>query len=72
MKINKETRDTIKMYQANDWEFDSEEETHVLLKKNTGSFGKHFVVFLLTAWFTFGIGNVVYHFVSKKTKKIMK
>ena len=72
MKLTKDVKDTIKMYQANDWEIDSEEEQYILMKKNTSSFGKHLIVFLLTCWFTFGIGNIIYHFVSNKKKKIMK
>jgi len=72
MKLDKETRETIKMYQANDWEVDSDHETHVLMKRNSESFLKHILVFVLIGWWTFFIGNIVYHYLSVKKKKILK
>lgn len=70
--MKKETKQTIQMYQSNDWELDSETETYYLLKKNTDSFGKHVVCFILAGWWTFGLANLIYHLVSSKKKKIFK
>jgi hypothetical protein len=71
MKSN-EVRQEIKMYQANDFEVEEETSEYVLMKKHTGTLGGHLLVFLLTVWWTLGIGNLVYYLLSNKTKKIMK
>lgn len=71
MKLNKETKETIKMYQANDWEVDNEMSEYILMRKNTQSAAGHFVVFLFTFW-TFGIGNLIYYLFSRKKKKVFK
>lgn len=66
-----ETKNTINMYQANDWELSHEEETYYVMKKNTATFTKHLILFVLTFWL-FGVPNLIYHFVSNKSKKVFK
>ncbi len=72
MKISKEVGQEIKLYQSQDYEISEETTTYFLMKKNTANFGGHVLVFLLTFWFTFGIGNLIYHFVAVKKRKVMK
>lgn len=62
----------VKMYQSNDWDLVEETPEYFLLKRNNSSVGGHVLVFLLTFWFTLGLGNVVYYFLSNKTKKVIK
>jgi len=70
--MKSETKQIIQMYQSNDWELDSETETYYLMKKNTASTGKHILCFILVGWWTLGIGNLIYHLISNKKKKIFK
>ena len=70
-KINKETQQAIKMYQANDWEVSHEESEYVLLtKKKKQSVGVHIALFL----FTCGLGNLIYFLFKMipEKKKVMK
>lgn len=60
-----------KLYMANDWELDHETPEAFILKKNTSTFGKHFVLFLFT-WWTFGVANIIYYVLSMKKKRILK
>ena len=60
----------VKMYQANDWNLVEETPEYFLLKRNEASGGGHFLVFIFTFWFTFGLGNVAYWALSNKKKKI--
>lgn len=62
----------VKMYQSNDWQLSEETPEYFLLKKNTATAGGHILVFILTFWFSLGLGNVVYYFTQNKTKKIIK
>lgn len=62
----------IKMYMANDWELKEETSEYFLLTRNTATPGKHVVCFLILGWWTLGIANLIYHFMSKKNKKILK
>ena len=62
----------VKMYQANDWDLAEETPEYFLLKRNTASLGGHVLVFILTFWWTFGIGNLVYWLLSNKKKKVIK
>tara|TARA_R110000796_G_scaffold250514_1_gene379580 strand:- start:2331 stop:2576 length:246 start_codon:yes stop_codon:yes gene_type:complete len=72
----KESRDEaykdVKMYIANDWNLKEETPEFFVLTRNEGSTTGHVAVFLLTFWFTLGIGNVIYYFAKRKTKKILK
>ena len=72
VKWNKEQRDEVKMYLSNDYEIDSETTEYILMTKKTATAGGHIVVFLLTVWFTLGIGNLIYWFLANKKHKIMK
>ena len=72
MKKSKDTMNEIKMWQGNDFEVKNETSEYVIMQKNTSTFGGHFLVFLFTFWFTFGIGNLIYHLCSYKQHKIMK
>lgn len=62
----------VKMYQSNDWELVEETPEYFSLKKNTATGGGHVLVFVLTFWFTLGLGNLVYWALSNKNKKIIK
>lgn len=62
----------IKLWIANDWELEEETPEYFLMTKNNATPGGHFWVFLFTFWFTLGLGNIMYHFCSKKKKKIIK
>lgn len=62
----------VKMYQANDWNLKEETPEYFLLTRNESSKTGHIVVFLLTFWWTIGIGNLIYHLLSVKKKKIIK
>jgi hypothetical protein len=72
VKWNKEVMDEVKLYQANDYDIKEETPTYVLMQRNNATLGMHVLVFILTFWFTLGIGNIVYHLLAKKTKKVMK
>lgn len=61
----------VKMYIANDWELKEETPEFFLLTRSKMSFTKHLVIFMFT-WYTFGIVNVLAHFLSKEKKKILK
>ena len=75
-KLTKDTRDEIKMYQAQDYEICTKEgsETPAYLtmtRKNPQSIWVHILLFCITG----GIGNVIYFLVkvlNPKKKKIMK
>jgi len=71
-KISKELRTEIKMYQANSWEIFEETPEYVELRRNTSTGGGHLLVLLITFWFTLGIGNLIYYFMKKEKKKLMK
>lgn len=62
----------VKMYQANDWDLAEETPEYFLLRRNTASLGGHVLVFILTFWWTLGIGNLVYWLLSNKKKKVIK
>lgn len=72
MKNREKALEEVKMYQANDWELSEETPEYFLLKRNVASGTGHVLVFLLTFWFTLGIGNLIYWLVSNKKKKIIK
>lgn len=71
-KWSKDLVQEIKMYQSAGWDIDEETPEYVLLKRNTSTGGGHLLVFLLTVWWTFGIGNLVYYLMCNEKKKIMK
>ena len=58
----------VKLYLANDWELKEETPEFFILKRNEASKTVHIILFFTTCL----IGNLVYHFLSIKTKKIMK
>ena len=62
----------VKMYQSNGWDIKEETPEFFLLKRNEATGGGHVIVFLLTFWFTLGLGNLAYYLLSNKTKKIIK
>lgn len=60
-----------KMYMANDWELKEETPEYFLLTRNKATFTKHLIIFLFT-WWSAGLVNLLYHFMSKEKKKIVK
>lgn len=79
MKMNKEdkiardkAKEELKMWMANDWDLDSETPEYFLLTKNTSGILGHLFIFLITFWWTLGIGNLLYWLLSKNKKKVMK
>ena len=72
MDWTKETKEEVKLYQANDYEIKEETTEYVLMEKRASTLGGHIVVFLLTFWWTLGIGNLLYWLFVKKEKKVMK
>ena len=67
-----EAKRDMKMYLANDWQLKEETPEYFLLTRNEASTTGHILVFFLTIWWTFGLGNIIYYFAKKKTKKIIK
>lgn len=70
--MSKEIKEEVKMYITNDWDIEEETPEFVLLTRNKATGIGHLVVFLIFGWWTFFIGNVIYHFTSKQKKKIIK
>ncbi|MFW6172808.1 MAG: hypothetical protein ACOC44_10040 [Promethearchaeia archaeon] len=70
--MKKETKEQIKMFQANDWDFSEETPEYVLMKRNNATASGHILIFIFLGWWTLGIANLIYHFASKKKKKIIK
>lgn len=70
-KAREEAKKEVKMYIANGWDIKEETPEFFLLKRNEATLGGHVLVFLLTFWFTFGLGNLIYWLVSIKKKKIL-
>ena len=71
-KIDKEVMNEIKLYQSQDYDICDETSEYFKLKKNKSTFGGHLLVFIFFGWWTFFIANIIYHFASIKTKKVMK
>ncbi len=71
-KAREEALKEVKMYQSNDWDLKEETPEYFLLRRNNATTGGHILVFLLTVWWTLGIGNLVYWLANRKTKKIIK
>lgn len=69
--MDAKTQEKLKMYIINDWEVKEEYPDHVVLRRNEATIGGHILVFILTFWFTLGLGNLIYWLVSRKTKKVM-
>ena len=67
-----EAKRDMKMWLANDWNLKEETPEMFILTKNKATGWGHFWVFILTFWFTLGLGNLAYHFLSYKKKKIIK
>lgn len=56
-----ELQDKVEQAQINDWKiYDTRETEVVLVKRRRGSFFWHVVWAILTAWWTFGLVNVLY------------
>jgi len=70
-KWSKELKEEIKMYMANDWEVNEETPSYVLLKRNKENKVVHIILAILFWWLLF-IPNILYHFLCKEKKKIMK
>ena len=62
----------VKLYLANGWNLKEETPEYFLLTRNEASTTVHVLLFLFTAWWTLFIPNVIYHFMKKSTKKILK
>ena len=62
----------VKLYMANGWDIKEETPEQFILKRNESTALGHVIVFVLTVWFSLGLGNLIYHMASNKTKKILK
>ena len=62
----------VKLYMANDWNIKEETPEYFLLTRNEASTTVHFLILIFFSWWSFLIPNIVYHFISKKEKKILK
>jgi len=71
-KQREEAKQDMKMWLANDWNLKEETPEMFIMTKSLATGWGHFWIFVFTAWWTFGLGNIGYHFLSKKTKKIIK
>lgn len=58
----------VKLYLANDWKLKEETPEYFLLERNQASTAVHIVLF----FFSLGLGNIIYHFLKRETKKIVK
>ena len=58
----------VKMYIANDWELKEETPEYFLITRRNTSTMVHIFLFL----FTWGIGNIIYHYAKTEKKKILK
>jgi hypothetical protein len=67
-----EAKRDMKMYLANDWQLKEETPEYFLLTRNEASTTGHILVFFFTFWWTLCLGNVLYYFAKRKTKKIVK
>ena len=67
--MKKALKETLKMYQIDGWKLKNDFKTHLEIEKQSDTGLGHLVVLLLTFW-TFGIGNLIYHLISYKKKKI--
>ncbi|HRG87530.1 MAG TPA: hypothetical protein PLW44_00820 [Chitinophagales bacterium] len=67
-KAREEAIKEMKMYQANGWELKEETPGYFLLTRNEASTLIHVILLFCTCL----IGNIIYHFMSNKSKKIMK
>lgn len=70
-KKREEAIKEMKMYMANDWQLKEETPEFFLLKRNEASTLIHIVLAILFWWLLF-IPNLIYHFMSVKTRKILK
>jgi hypothetical protein len=61
----------VKLYLANDWKLKEETPEYFLLERNEATTAAHVIIFCLT-FYTFGIVNILFHFLKRKTKKIVK
>ncbi len=62
----------VKMYMANGWEIKEETPEYFLLRRNEATTTAHILIGLFFGWWLLFIPNIIYHFVKKKTKKILK
>jgi hypothetical protein len=71
MRWNKNVLDEVKLYQANDYEIKDETTEYILLEKKTSSLLGHIVIFFFF-WWTLGLANLVYYWLARKNRKVMK
>ena len=60
-----------KLYMANGWELKAETPEYFLLTRNKQSTGVHILLAIIFWWLCF-VPNLIYYFMSKQTKKILK
>lgn len=59
--MNDELREDVEDAEVEGWSVDAEQENRVIMvKRGYGTLGGHVLIALLTAWWTLGIGNVLY------------
>jgi hypothetical protein len=62
----------VKLYLANDWKLNEETPEYFLLSRNTASTSGHILIFLFFGWWSLGLINLLYHFLKREKKKIVK
>lgn len=70
--MREDIKEQIKIYQANDYEIKEETPMYIIMEKRTSSIIGHILVFLLFGCITCGLANLIYYYIAKKEKKIIK
>jgi len=73
LSSKKELQDKVEDYMFQGYEIEDEfDDRAVLVNKTYGSLLGHILVFIFTAWFTFGLGNLIYlaYALKKQSKRI--
>lgn len=62
----------VKLYMAAGWDVKEETPQYFLLQRNKASRMGHFFIFLFFGWWLLFIPNILYHYLSREKKKILK
>lgn len=74
--MNDELRRKIEDAETEGWSLHAERQNSaVMIKRKKGSIGAHLIIALLTAWWTLGVGNLLYlayKYFSDADKKVLR